>query len=48
MNDKEKATELLTQAVNLSGETVEQYLKGQQYEKPEPKQHLVDALNMIS
>jgi len=48
LNDKEKATELLAQALNLSGETVDQYLKGQQYEKPEPKQHLVDALNMIS
>ena len=48
LNDKEKATELLAQALNLSGETVAQYLKGQQYEKPEPKQHLVDALNMIS
>ena len=47
MDNAEKAKQSLDQAVSLSGETIEEFLKGQNYEMPEPKKHLAEALNVI-
>lgn len=47
MNNTEKAKQTLDEAIILSGEPIEQFLKGQNYETPEPIKHLAEALNAI-
>ena len=43
----QEAQETLERAINLTGETIEQFLNGQNYEKPEPIQRLNNALTAI-
>jgi hypothetical protein len=47
IDNTEKAQQILEQAKSLSGETIVQFLNGQNYEKSGPLNQLTDALNKI-
>ena len=47
IENTEKAQQILEQAKSLSGETIVQFLNGQNYEKLGPLNQLTDALNRI-
>ena len=42
-----EAKQTLERAINLTGESIEQFLKGQNYEKNEPLEQLNEALTAI-
>ena len=47
LNQTDEAKQTLERATGLTGETIQQFLKGQNYEKPEPAEKLNSALNAI-